>query len=729
MRRSLFFLTLLLMILFSFFINTLYKQNVLLAKDTIKSNVKYDVEPISITGQILAFDLNTQSATVMVRKINHVSVREKWRIRFKTIEPLEAIIEHSTYTISFKVNRNQYQYLSPKNKYAFDYDQYLFSNGISRQYQVLSVDDAVHSNWFSLAQIRLKIRQKINLLLSNTVEESASAFLKALLLGDKGTFEDYEHYKQLGLAHIFAISGLHFGLIHKSLKQIIFIPYPKVKAVLMILLMSVLLLAIGNGYSAQRAFLMMLYSEMCFLIKRKNDILTNLSFSLFVILMIEPAAILNSGLHLSYYAYVCVAILYKQIFKTALNNKILESFRFSVSIQVMLLPATLYYFQSANLYGFLANFLAVPLIGLILPMALLFVLAGITDIPFIAYFIGRLLEWCIHGFSWLASKFPLNLSAFIGFKKSDFYGLLLILGGVALIMVFWSLFDRRKTLLKVGVPLLVAFILLIGAFDHLKIQITFFDVGHGDMSLIQVGDYTSLIDTGDGKNAVSETLRARGVHKINTLILSHEHHDHVGDLENILNTMQVDAIYINHSTYTKISSILEDFSGEINVLDGPVELNISPLKSDSVTLTLIPIQGKNASSDPNDDALAVKFTHNHLTGYFLGDLSTEATDLVLKKFPPNSTDDLFVKIPHHGSKTSLNQPFYENANLQLAVTSHSTKYSMPHSEVESSLLANGVTHFSTYKHGEINLIVKKKRVYIMRYLQPFSLFKSALLLN
>lgn len=729
MRRRLFFLTLLIVVMFSYFVNGLYKHNVFLAKEALQSNVKYAVEPLSVTGRILDFDLKSKSAVIGVDTLDGEPIREKWRVRFKTIETLEQLVDHSTFKIAFTVNRNQYQYTNAKNMYAFDYDQYLFSNGISRQYQVLSVDDAEESNWFSLAQIRLKIRLKINQFLSLSLNESTYGFLKALLLGDKDTFDAYEHYKQLGLAHIFAISGLHFGLIHRGLKQVLFIPYPKVKTLFIVLLMSILLLIIGNGYSAQRAFLMMLYSEGCFLMKRKHDLLTSLSFSLMIILMLEPAAILNSGLHLSYYAYICVSVIYKKLFRKPFKNKLFESMRFSLAIQIMLLPATLYYFQTANLFGFLANFLAVPLIGIILPMALAFVLAGIINIQALTDFMATVLEWCVHGFSWLATKMPLNMGAFVGFKKSDFYGLLLLLSFVALIMVFWSLFDRRHLLFKYGVPVLIGCVLFYGAFDRLKTQITFFDVGHGDMSLIQVGDYTVLIDTGDGKSSVTETLHARGIHKIDSLVLSHAHQDHIGDLENLIVSMRIGTLYVNESTYESVKVMLENYTGVVQVLDQPVELTVNPIVGESSTLSFIPVLGNNASNDPNDDAIAVKFEHKNITGYFLGDLSTQATDHLLNKYPPDQKANFFIKTPHHGSKTSLNLPLYGHTNLKLAVTSHSTKYNMPHSEVESGLLSNKVLHCTTYSHGEINLIIKNKQIEIKRYLQPISLFNSALLLN
>lgn len=729
MRRRLFFLTLLIVVLFSCFVNGLYKHNVLLAKEALRSNVKYDVEPLSVTGRFLDFDLTSKSAVISVDTLDGQPVREKWRIRFKTVETLEQLIEDATFKITFTVNRHQYQYTYSKNKYAFDYDQYLFSNGISRQYQVIAVDDAKELNRFSLTEIRLKSRLKINAFLSLSLNESTYGFLKALLLGDKGTFDAYEHYKQLGLAHIFAISGLHFGLIHRGLKQVLFIPNPKVKTLLIVFFMSILLLIIGNGYSAQRAFLMMLYSEGCFLLKRKHDILTSLSFSLFIILMLEPAAILNSGLHLSYYAYICVSVLYKRLFKNPFKNKLFESMRFSLAIQIMLLPATLYYFQTANLFGFLANFLAVPLIGIILPMSLAFVMLGFMNYRVLTEFMGAVLEWCVHGFSWLASRMPLNLSAFVGFKKSDFYGLLLLLSFVALIMVFWYLFDRRKWLLKFVVPVLVGCVLFYGLFDRLKTQITFFDVGHGDMSLIQVGDYSVLIDTGDGKSSVSEMLHARGIHKIDSLILSHEHQDHIGDLENLITTMRIGTLYVNHSTYEVVKGMLDDYKGDVKVIDQPVELTVNPFFTEASTLLLIPIMGNNASNDPNDDAIAVKFEHVNMTGYFLGDLSTQVTNHLLSKYPPTAHANMFIKTPHHGSKTSLNLPLYENPNLKLAVTSHSTKYSMPHSEVEAGLLANDVVHYTTYNSGEINLIIKNNHIEIKRYLQPITLFNSPLLLN
>ena len=80
-----------------------------------------------------------------------------------------------------------------------------------------------------------------------------------------------------------------------------------------------------------------------------------------------------------------------------------------------------------------------------------------------------------------------------------------------------------------------------------NLSIELLDVEHGDAILIQHANKTMLIDTGDFKHrfAVANKLRARGIQQLDIILLTHQHADHIGGINTILNDFEVGTIYHN----------------------------------------------------------------------------------------------------------------------------------------------------------------------------------------
>lgn len=367
MRRNLLLLTLITAIILYVIMSNQYIDTVYDAKQILKSNGDYEQKLCHVEGKLVDYNVENKTFVLKLSKFNGREVQVKWQIRLKDASILENLIARKTFHLKIQVDLNQHQFTATKNRFVFDYDAHLFANNIKGQYFLVAIEDAKICELFCLNCLRLNIRTWIQNQLSLYFNEAQGGFLQALLLGEKTQFEQYEHYKNLGLAHVFAISGLHFGVIYQYFRKILAFKSAFLRSLIILSFMAFLLMLVGGAYSAQRAFFMILYAEVCHLLHRKIDVYTNIATSLLIILAIQPVAILSTGLHLSYFAYICVAIVYRKLFGKALKSKVLEAIRFSVGIQILLLPATLYYFQTANLYGFLSNALIVPMSNIILP--------------------------------------------------------------------------------------------------------------------------------------------------------------------------------------------------------------------------------------------------------------------------------------------------------------------------------------------------------------------------
>ncbi len=280
MKRSIFLFTLVLVTLLFMIMRHDYLDVVTSSKQHLPSNVKYDENLSHVRGKITEFNLSNRTFVFAVDKIDALATSVNWLIKVKDEFTIQSIINEDKYHLTIIVDLNQYQYTAAKNHYYFDYDQYLFSNGIVGQYYLKGIAQKHADASFCLSCLRLNIRTWIESYLTKCFSPSKSGFLLALLLGDKSQFDDYERYKNLGLAHVFAISGLHFGIIYQYFRQIIFVKNRWVKSSIIVATMAFMLLLVGGAYSAQRAFFMILYSEIATLLHRKHDIFVNISVSL-----------------------------------------------------------------------------------------------------------------------------------------------------------------------------------------------------------------------------------------------------------------------------------------------------------------------------------------------------------------------------------------------------------------------------------------------------------------
>lgn len=692
-RGFLFFVTIITIIMF-FFMNQQYYQTVSLTKQHFKSNQSIAEEIVFIEGEIIEGNIYDDYFIARITKVKGDKVDFKWRLYHYTKDNSQVSVDNLCSSFIASVNLNQIQFTSVKNKSGFDYDKYLYSKGITKQFKILELKPNPDYKRSSILTLKSKLYGEINTIIDSSLSGKSKELVRALILGDKTNFENYSMYKDLGLAHLFAISGLHFGIIYYFIKKCLsFLPY-NASSIFSLIILIILLIVIGWPYSAQRAFYMILYNEFTQTIGRKKDVYMSVAFSLLIIILVQPHAVLSTSMYLSYYAYICVALLYKSIFKHKIKNKYLESLRFCIAIQLLLLPASLYFFQKINLYSFLSNLILVPIIGILLPLSLLYIIIALIG------FKSHLLIFAIDKFvgimNLIAMQMPLNLSAFVAFKQSDFLIIVCIILVYFLCHTIWRLYrERRKFLIYLAIALI--FIFTCRDFNSSsQIQVISYDVGHGDMTLLKSKSIKILVDTGDGKNSCESILRGEGIHSIDALIITHAHQDHYGGALELINNMKIKYLILNDETYELLKDKISNTKVKIQIIKSHrLSIESIGILDENLTIEVIPIKGENYKDDPNENALIVKINALTYLGYILSDISTEMIDTI------KGLDQVdFVKSAHHGSKTSFNTELYDSDALKLVLTSCSKKYNMPNIDFEKKLLENKINHTMTYRDGE-----------------------------
>jgi len=206
--------------------------------------------------------------------------------------------------------------------------------------------------------------------LFNRAEEDYSYGTKninrAILLGDntriKKDLKDKIRY--IGLSHIFAMSGLHIALVI-AIFYFIFKKTMKNKRLIEILLLvsiTLYYLSVKESPSFTRAYIMAVVYLLGKLFYEKVDLGKTLFISAVVSIFINPTAIFSISFQLSYGAMIAIAYIFPYVRKINYKKfKILDYILFTTTIQIFLIPITVYYFNSVQFLSVISNLILLPL--------------------------------------------------------------------------------------------------------------------------------------------------------------------------------------------------------------------------------------------------------------------------------------------------------------------------------------------------------------------------------
>ncbi|MBF4694902.1 ComEC/Rec2 family competence protein [Fusibacter sp. Q10-2] len=596
------------------------------------------------------------------------------------------ILSHTGFEIELDMNERQFR--GTHNAYGFDYQKYLYAMNVVGQYHLKSYKVNPEDSKLLFAVFNLN-RIKIIRYAETHFPQRVSEYFNALVLGSNAHLSEKDLFRKLGISHIFAISGMHFGLIYAFLYKIIRGPR-SFKSIFIILILIMYWGLIGFSYSAGRAVFLVIYIEISRILLRKIDLISAVAFTNLILLFIFPNAVLAVSYQLSFIAYLLIAYVYQKGFSHKPKNKFLENLKLALFIQVFFLPIQLHYFNEVNLLAFFPNVIIVPMISALFPFLFL--------MPILGKPLFILMEKCLYGVEFLSKQMPQLLVRGQLFTPNQFRI-------IAIATLFFGLYKSCKIsdglILKKGRTMITSLIILsmlLSGFHFPAMEVHFFDVGHGDSALIRHDHVNILIDTGDQYTDLTQMLLKRDIYKIDALILSHAHNDHVGGVLKLAETFDINQIYCNRETLEVIKETVKTDS-EIILVESTMEIVM-----DGVKLTLMPT----VADDANDNAIAVWYDSEAIKGVFLGDMS----GAVYEKLPAVLSDLDFIKIAHHGSKTGLSTTFLDRHQIQYAIISHDEKYLMPNKSIIDLLKKQDIEIYETYNCGEIILTGKGIQCYL-----------------
>lgn len=229
----------------------------------------------------------------------------------------------------------------------------------------------------------------------------------------------------------------------------------------------------------------------------------------------------------------------------------------------------------------------------------------------------------------------------------------------------------------------------------------YIDVGQGDSTLIEAKDINVLIDAGERNSGVLEYLKEQGITKIDYVIATHPHSDHIGGMVDIINNFEIKNFLMPKAVHTT-----KTFENMIEALENSVDTIVTiPNIGDTfgngdLVFTVLSPEDKEYDN-LNNYSIALKLDAKDSVFIFTGDNEIQSEEEILNTNINIDADVL--KLAHHGSSTSSSQVFLDSISPDYVIIScgKDNTYGHPHKEIMERINKMKSTIYRTDKDGTI----------------------------
>jgi competence protein ComEC len=619
---------------------------------------------------------------------------------------------------------------SARNPGEFDARSYYEANGISLFLRVRSMDSvtvlaAGEGDWWMRALV-LPVRRLLLRQIDVTVGGEEGEFLKGLLIGERSGLPVplREAFVRSGTAHVLAVSGSNVAVIAAIVLLILqfFRANRWVRATLTGLAVIGYILLTGGQPPVVRAGIMALLMLAAGLVQERPNTLHSLGLAAAIILLIDPRQLFDVGFQLSFAAVFAIVLLYPLLrvridgwtsgnWSRHLVRPPLRLVALSLAATIGTLPLSALWFGSVSIIGLLANIAVVPAVGVSVVLGVAAGIAGLFS-SWLAQSYAALNTVILHltiRVSQACAGLPFAVLETPAFRWID---------AVAFYTAVAVVLQKRGRLFGTLIALTVAV--------HLAIQmppvpwsrrtpgclrVTFFDVGQGDAALVELPEGEAiLVDAGartpaydSGERVVVPFLRRCGIGRLQALVVTHHHSDHIGGVAAVLRAVAVDRL-IEADTVGGGNPLAVGGSWcgrrETGRLGGALKLG-----SRARIYILSPGTGEAAGggqTEENNSSVVLKVCYGSISFLLAGDAGTDAEAMMVDGFGGFLKCTL-LKVGHHGSIGSSSERFLDAVSPREAVISvgAGNTFGHPSENVLRRLEGRGIEVLRTDEEGAL----------------------------
>jgi len=586
------------------------------------------------------------------------------------------------------------------NPGGFDYERWLFTENIGATGHIRPYPAPVllgqDPPWRNVEVIRQIIGDRLAAAMSD------SGLIKALTIGDGSGISQAQWavFRKTGTIHLIVISGSHIGLIAGLVYFLVLKCWAwtgwltwspqRVAAGAAVLVGTFYAALAGFSVPSQRAVVMLMVIMLAIIQQRHVRPFNTLAVALVAVLLYDPLSVLSPGFWLSFLAVA--VIVYAVAGRLGKAGYVAEALKINWVTSLGLSPLLLWFFQQVSLCSPLANFIAVPVIGLlIVPLALLAVLL-LFMLPDLAKFLLLSLDYVLQGLLWLLTKIAMLPLATVNHPQPSYSALLFAAAGLLLLLAPKGIPNRWLGLVML-LPMAVA--------EPKKpavgtMEMTLLDVGQGLAVAVQTANHWLVYDTGAKFSAESDSgstvlipfFSLHGVTKLNSVIISHGDNDHIGGAASLLQAIPTDQLL------TSAPQQLNDYAPTVCKAG-------QSWTWDEVSFTILSPGPQPFASD-NDNSCVLKITANHGSVLLTGDIERTAESWLLEQYGEKLQSEILIA-PHHGSKTSSSGSFLQavKPSTVLIPSGYRNPFGHPHAKVLGRYREINTTWLNTADSGAI----------------------------
>lgn len=577
--------------------------------------------------------------------------------------------------------------LPPTNVNEFDGRAWLANQGIVSRVsgQVTGITESPASRPLEFLQAgRARLRHYLA-----TLPEPLAGDSQQLLMGerDPALATAMDQAKQLGIIHLFCLSGLHLLVLTRLLRGLLTVGgcTRETSRMVLALIIPVYWVFGGAATSLGRAALMVEFTLLGELGGLRGP--TAWAGSLIIQTVVTPAVLLTTGGQLSYLLAFCLTWFHFPSVPVQ-----------TVRLALVSLPVVLHANYQFHLLSLGINYLMIPLFsGLIMPLTLL---GGLSAWLFPSF--GRLVNWGLLAFHRLVA----GLAGLPGMVTVGRLPAWLTLALVIVTMLSWERHSRRWLL--AGMYLVT----WLGIHYPPGGEVAFVDIGQGDCVIIRTpfNRRVMMIDTGGrlnfggawqtrpaARDLATRTslnyLQSRGISHLDAVWLSHKDTDHIGYLSTVLKTVRVDRIFVP-AGMDHAEKLRSWTRGRVPVI---------PVTDQSPGFGGLRVYHPfRAGSGTNDDSMVLGGRFGGQAFLFTGDLPKAGEAQVLDRYPGLRADVL--KLGHHGSRTATRPATLRQLGVRVAIISagRHNRYGHPAPATVATLEQAGIRTYSTQTQGMIS---------------------------